>query len=177
MFHRHFVLTTEEPDEGYWATLTDYRPDDPRRSWIFGEPFEAAPPLPLRARVRGLDDEDTAIPDLWRSPLPVMSQRLLTALLDAGVDSLQTFDLELTDAASGAILRDHVAFNVVRQVAPSELAPGQRAASALPAMFRLSGALATLVVDRSVREHIERAGIRTVAFHPLPAAHSGQART
>ena len=68
----YYILNCEDPDEGYLARLS-YTPDAPRRSWILGERFAVAPPEPVRATIRGLDDDDTVMAELWKSPVPAFS--------------------------------------------------------------------------------------------------------
>lgn len=184
MADNYFIINCEDPDDGYLARLS-YTPDDPRRSWILGERFETPPPIPVRATVRGLDDDDTVLAELWKSPLPAMSKRLHAVLVEAGVSNLEVFPLEIMDPSSGKLLHDHVAFNLIGKVAAVDVAASvvsasntdkmvsasfdqlaldeQRIGGAL--MFRLAEAVSTIVVHRSVKERIESAGIQTLTFY------------
>ncbi len=183
----YFVLNCEDPDEGYLARLS-YSPDDSARSWILGERFATPPPLPVAATVRGLGDDDTVMAELWKSPLPAMSKRLHGALLAAGVSNLDVYDLDIKDPASGNVLQDHVAFNLIGKVAAVDLQRAHLAKDSVERMvsasfdslaldesriggilmFRLAEALSTIVIHRSVRERIEAASITTLSYY-LPA--------
>lgn len=184
MSENYYVLSCEDPDEGYLARLS-YSPDDSARSWILGERFAVLPPTPVQASARGLDDEDTVMAELWKSPLPAMSKRLHAALLAAGVANLDVYPLDIHDPASGRTLQDHVAFNLIGKAAVVDmqqavLAAGTKERTASASfdslaidesrvggllMFRLAEALSTIVVHRTVRERVEAAGIRTLSFY------------
>ena len=120
MSSEYFILNCEDPDEGYIARLS-YSSDDPRRSWILGERFEQTPPIPVRATARGLDDDDTVLAELWKSPLPAMSKRLHAALLSAGVANLDVYPLDIVDPSSKRVLQDHIAFNLIGKVAAIDM--------------------------------------------------------
>jgi hypothetical protein len=139
----------------------------------------------VRATARGLDDEDTVLAELWKSPLPAMSKRLHAVLVEAGVSNLDAYPLEIADPSSGEVLHDHVAFNLIGKVAAVDLTASvmaatntdkmvsasfdqlaldeQRIGGAL--MFRLAESVSTIIVHRSVKERIESAGIRTLTFY------------
>lgn len=181
---QYYVVNCEDPDEGYLARLS-YQPDDPRRSWILGERFSLAPPEPVRATIRGLGDDETVMAELWKSPVPVMSRRLLAVLREAGVSNLDVYAAALSDPSSGKVYDEFVAFNVIGKISAvdlsrSSLASGQvdqrismsidhlqldeaRIQGAL--MFRLAEAVSTLVVHASIKDRIEAAGIDTLTFY------------
>lgn len=178
------ILNCEDPDEGYLARLS-YMPDDPRRSWILGERFSVPPPEPVRATIRGLDDDDTVMAELWKSPVPVMSRRLLGALQQAGVSNLDVYPAVLSDPSSGKDYDDFVAFNVIGKISAvdltrSRLAPGpvdQRHSMSIDQllldeariqgalMFRLAEAVSTIIVHASIKAHVEGAGFDTLTFY------------
>jgi len=181
---QYYIVNCEDPEVGYLARLS-YTPDDPRRSWILGERFSTAPPQPVRATVRGLDDDDTVMAELWKSPVPVMSLRLLEVLRDAGVSNLDVYPAALTDPSSGKVYDDFVAFNLIGKISAvdlgrSKLAPGpvdQRISMSIDQlaldeariqgalMFRLAEAVSTLVMHASIKDRIEGAGIDTLTFY------------
>lgn len=184
MAENYFIVNCEDPEVGYLARLS-YTPDDPRRSWILGERFASSPEVPVHATVRGLDDEDTVMAELWKSPLPAMSKRLHAALVGAGVSNLDTFALEILDPASGQTFSDHLAFNLIGKISAVDLGRAVVAASNMDRlvsasfdqlaldeqriggalMFRLAEAVSTIVVHCSVKERIEAAGIDTLTFY------------
>lgn len=185
MAGNYFILSCEDPDDGYLARIS-YTSDDPRRSWILGERFSAPPPTPVQAVVRGMEDDDTVIAELWKAPLPAMTKRLHAALAAAGVANLDVFPLSLKNATTGEAYDSHVAFNLIgtdsaldlrnapvpaagtneRLVADSldGLVIDERRTGGL-LMFRLAESVSTIVIHAAVRARLEAAGIDTLTFH------------
>lgn len=120
-----YVLDARDPGQRYLARL-EYRDPDPFTTWLGGEPFLEAPALPIEARV--ISDRQTCWSPLWGTPLPVMSKRLLAAILNAGVASAQVeaYPVTLVDAYEGRTDTDqYVAFNLCCEVSLLELPSDQ----------------------------------------------------
>lgn len=146
----YYVLGVEDPDVGYRARLI-YQRDQPLRSWMSGRPFESPPPEPIVLELRGTDEGDWVLGDLWLTPITVMSKRLLDAMRKAGVDNLQTYAAELHDPVRGEVYTDFVAFNLVE--------------ARTPLLFRRPESLNAILIQDSVCDAIEDAGIDTLTFY------------
>lgn len=168
--------------------LIDYTADRPpgeifKRNWKKGQRFASAPAEPVRATIPA--SQAGVVLEVNLSTLPLMSRRLADAVRAAGVDNIEFYEAEIADEASGAVLRDHLAFNLVGTVAAADLAQskftaddgplitvsfnslviaGDKARGAL--MFRLAESTMGIVVHESVRKVIEARGIDTLNFVP-----------
>jgi hypothetical protein len=155
MAHPYSVLRVEDPDTGNRARL-HYTRDHPLRSWMTGVAFAAPPPTPISLGLRGTDEEGWVLGDLWLTPITVMSRRLHTALVQAGVDNLAIYPVTLRDPLTDAVSSDFVAFNLIGKRPRAE--PG----GAL--LFRLAEAVNVILIHDSVRRAVEEAGIDTLTF-------------
>ncbi len=184
----YYVLGVEDPKVGYRAQL-GYTRDYPLRSWMTGERFEVPPPQPIVLQLSGTDEKNWVMPDLWLTPITVMSARLRDALQGAGVDNLDLYATELHDPVSGQVHRDFVAFNLVGKIAAADrartrFAPGvkERLISADidslvvdegktrgALMFRLAESLNAILIHDDVCEAIQNAGIETLSFFETDA--------
>jgi hypothetical protein len=178
----YYVLGVEDPEVGYRARLI-YERDQPLRSWMSGRPFESPPPEPIVLELRGTDEADWVLGDLWLTPITVMSKRLLEAVQGAGVSNLETYAVELHDPVSGQVHTDFVAFNLVDAVSLADLAKARSASNGQgeasdrdasgvrvaqlrpPLMFRLAESLNAILIHESVCDAIEDAGIDTLTFY------------
>lgn len=179
----YYVLRVEDPEVGYRARL-EYKRDYALRSWMSGKRFDRQPPEPIVIQLRGTDEANWVLGDLWLTPVTVMSKRLHEALVGAGVDSLDTYAVELHDPVSGKVHTDFVAFNVVGKIAAADaaktqFAPGTRQrmisadidSLAVDAkktrgalLFRLAESVNAIIVHDSVRQAVLAAGIDTLTF-------------
>lgn len=178
----YFVLRAEDPDVGYRARLV-YARDYPLRSWMTGVGFDRQPPEPIVLKLRGTDEEDWSLGDLWLTPITVMSTRLYQVLLKAGVNNLDTYAVELHDPENGNVYRDFVAFNLVGKISAagastqfaaennsrmiaadidSLIVDSTKTNNAL--MFRLAESVNAVIVHESVKNAILAAGIDTLSF-------------
>jgi hypothetical protein len=158
MSNSYSILRVEDPEVGYRARLV-YTRDMPLRSWMTGARFDKQPPEPIVLKLRGTDEEGWVLGDLWLTPITVMSRRLHQALLQAGVDNLDTYAVEMHDPVSGTVHTDFVAFNLVGKLAAAD---ENKTRGAL--MFRLADSVNAILVQSSVRNAIEAAGINTLTF-------------
>lgn len=157
---KYFILGVEDPEEGYRARL-EYERDHPLRSWMSGSSFENPPPEPIVLKLRGTDEEDWVLGDLWLTPITVMSKRLLEALRNAGVNNLETYSVELRDPASVQVHKDFVAFNLIG------LAPSADIVARGTKLSRMAESVNGILIHDSVCDAIEDAGIDTLTFyHP-----------
>ncbi len=179
----YYILRAEDPDIGYRARLV-YTRDYPLRSWMAGSRFDRQPPEPIVLKLRGTDEDNWILGDLWLTPITVMSKRLHEAFLQAGIDNLDTYSVELHDPVSGKVYKDFLAFNLIGKIAAADAAMTQFTPSvkermvsadidslAVDAhkthgalMFRLAESVNAILVHASVRKAIEAAGIDTLTF-------------
>lgn len=178
----YYVLDVEDPDIGYRARLV-YTRDYPLRSWMTGVRFDREPPEPIILKLRGTDEDDWVLGDLWLTPICVMSKRLHDVLIHAGVDNLDTYAVELHDPENDEVYKDFVAFNLIGKIAAADanktvfannspkiisadidsLSIDQtKTQNAL--MFRLSESVNTILVHEIIVNAIQAAGIDTLTF-------------
>ncbi len=168
--------------------LIDYTADRPpgeifKRNWKKGQRFASPPAEPVRATIPA--SQAGTVLELNLSTLPLMSRRLADAVRASGVDNIDFYEAEIIDEATGAVLREHLAFNLIGTVAAADLAKsrfraedgplitvnfeslaidGDKARGAL--MFRLAESTMGIVVHESVKQVIESRGIDTLNFLP-----------
>lgn len=153
-------------------------------SWMDGRPITAPVPEPLAME---LDAEAPGVLlELYQLEMLIMTERLLAALREAGVDNLQDYALHLRDPATGQVTEGYRAVNVVGLVACADLGrstfeapPGApmldvdfdglvideaRAGGRL--LFRLAECVSAIVVHDSVREHLLARGFDMLTFQP-----------
>lgn len=180
----YYVLQPEDPLTGHRAQLV-YKPDRAFRSWMSGATFDDAPLEPIRLELEGTDEEGWIFPDLWEVPIPVISQRLRTALLNAGVGNLDTYAVELHDPVNGKVYTDYVAFNLIGKIAAADMgkagfapeSPDRMVSADIDSlaidekktrgalMFRLAESVNVILIHDSVCDAIEDAGIETLKFY------------
>lgn len=176
----YFVLQCREPDDPDEPEIASfsYEPDDEDRSWFDGLRFESPPPQPVPVTTEG-----GVLPDLSEVPLPMLSQRLAQALIEAGVDNLDFYPVQIRDESDGQVDASHLAFNLIGLVAAADLAAStydspegplisvdfdslvideKKARGGL--MFRLAECVTCIVVHESVRKFVETTGINTLDF-------------
>lgn len=179
----YYVFRVEDPDEGYRARLV-YTRDYPLRSWMTGARFDRQPPEPIVIKLRGTDEPNWVLGDLWLTPITVMSTRLYEALKGVGVDNLDTYTVELHDPVSKKVHKDFVAFNLVGKLAAADrgetkfsedvkermvaadieklVLDEKKTRGAL--MFRLAESINVILVHDAVRRAVLAAGIDTLTF-------------
>lgn len=176
----YYMLECLSPPEGYIAAV-EHRDEDPMRCWICGERFEVPPPVPLRPKLRARSK--SVLAELWKAPLPLMSERLHRVLLDCGVDNLDVYAVVLTDPRTDLSFSNYVAFNLIGVVAAADLSKSIYSAPDGPMrsvdfdslaidetsargalMFRLAESVSGIVVHESIKLAIESSGIDTLTF-------------
>ena len=140
--------------------------------------------VPERLRLRFDVKIGGGLPDFVDdSPVPIMSARMSDMLVAAGVDNVQTFDVEVKDAAGQDYSERFRAFNVVGRIAAVDLeASVQRDTPALDAqpyferlvideeiatpfnLFRLHEVPSFIVVSLAVKTALEANEISGVRF-------------
>lgn len=179
-----YALNCLDPDDGYIARI-EYRDDDPFRFWTTGERFEVPPELPIRLNI--VSDEKTVLPELWLTPIPVMSRRLYNVLVLEGVKNMEIFPVEVVDTTTGRIVSDsYIAFNLLDVVSALDLrrslVVSRESTSKISGdvdidkmvidsasangsdLFRLKEASTVIIVSERLKNKIEQSGIRTLTF-------------
>jgi hypothetical protein len=91
-----------------------------KRMWTSGHRFDdpfPAEEFQVSTRVIGYgfpDGDD--MPDLFDTTVPLMSERLLKALMAAGVDNIDAYPVKMVDQAKGLIWNNYHAINVIGRV-------------------------------------------------------------
>lgn len=176
-----YILKCFSPPDGHIARV-EYKKDSPFRLWNRGQRFANALPTPVVARV--VTDSQTVLPELWETPLPMMTQKLHEALLRLGVANLDVYPVALTDTASGAQIGGYVAFNLIGVIAAADAAKTVHAPGSTdrmiaadidhlevdPAhvggahMFRLAESVSAIVVREAIRGGLLAAGFTSLTF-------------
>ncbi len=165
------------------AVIDEYPEVEGIDTWLLGTPFTVEVPEPLEFI---LDDSFPGrLPDFFSSGMPpLMSDRLLEALREIGVDNLDTYRAVLKNLNGEVVSESYKAVNVigvvsVADVGRSQAAPGQsvrmidtsfdslaideeKAAGHL--LFRLAEAVTAVVIHEKVKEHLEARGLGALGF-------------
>lgn len=172
-----FILESDWPNQGSWKRGRIFAPDNDRR---YRPPTDV---IPLETKIDSKAAE-RIYPELTWHPLPLMTQRLVAAIQEAGVNNLQTYPTRITNPQSGTPADYYLAVNVVGLVAAADLTESetdpdseerllsvdfhsltvdpQKARDAL--MFRLAENVSAVLVHERVREHVEAKGITTLTW-------------
>lgn len=157
-------------------------------SWILGQPIDASVPEPLEFTVR--TDEDDQSPDkpgvlleMYQESYVLMTDRLVTALGEAGVDNLQVFDAVIRDPRAESSVTNYKVVNVIGVVACADLGKSTYTSSGAPLidvsfdslvidekraggllLFRLAESLSAIIVHERVKSHLLAKGFDMLTF-------------
>ena len=157
-------------------------------SWIKGQLIDTPVPQPLQFTVE--PDEDDREPDepgvlleMYQDSYVLMTNRLVDALHEAGVDNLQLFDAVISDPRTGSISADYKVVNVVGVVACADLGRSTYTATGTPLidvsfdrlvidpqraggllLFRLAESLSAIIVHERVKSHLLAKGFDMLTF-------------
>ena len=178
----YFMLECLSPFEGHQA-LINYEPDDLWRNWKKGQKFKEPPTEPVIATI-GVE-EGGVMMELFKVPLPLMTKKLASCLLDAGVANIDYYQSEIDDASSSTIHKNYFAFNIIGAIAAADLEKSKFSSPDGPMIsvdfdslsinptktrnaliFRLAESVNGIVIHESVKNAIEAAGIDTLTFIP-----------
>jgi hypothetical protein len=184
---RYWMLTVSTPS-GERRALIGSQPDlagvvkEPFFSWISGSLIKESLPGPLDFQLD--PDAGDYVTDFFPPAIPLMSGRMLSALADAGVDNIQTYDAILRDRAGTPLGEVFKAVNIVGRVACADLDASEcdvdnpanpigvnfeslvidEAKARDLLFFRLHEASTGIVVHDSVKTKLDRFGLRGVDF-------------
>jgi hypothetical protein len=166
-------------------------PDVPGvESWISGAAIDVPVPQPLEFEVE--TDEDDREPDkpgmlleMYQYGVVLMTERLVNALRESGVDNLQAFDALIRDPRANRVVTDYKVVNVVGVIAAADMAKStlyevpvgpplidvsfdslvideKRAGGQL--LFRLAESLSAIIVHDRVKQHLLARGFDMLTF-------------
>lgn len=150
--------------------------------WLSGHPIREEFDNPIRVE---LDADDGVMMSMFDSEVLLMSDALIGALRDAGVDNIDCYPAILTNPHTGIVFENYKVVNVIGVVAASDpsgsvyrthgsyltdvdfdsLRIDESKASGL-LMFRLAECITGLVVHERVRRCVERAGVVDLDWVP-----------
>lgn len=115
-------------------------------NWLTGERFTAPIAQPI---VLYWDPEDESGPPkaLYKAGIPMISRRMHKTLLDAGVDNIDTYTVQVRSRTSGEVNDDFVAFNVIGLVRAADMSRSRYDKSVSPAL--LAVAFDSVTIDES----------------------------
>ncbi len=135
-------------------------------------------------------DPDDPYPRVWpefkEHPLPIMTKRLYSALLESGVNNIQAYQVAIYNPETDQYNENYIACNLCGTVAAVDLQktdydtsiPDRMVSMDINSlvidekkakghlMFRLAESINAILVHASVKESIEAAGIDTLTFIP-----------
>ena len=154
--------------------------------WLGGVRFESPPPDPLVLHIDSDDADAGGFADFVSGPVPLVTERLRQALLDAGAANLEFFPVLVEGAADFDDCPKYHAINIVGKVAASDPSKSSGleamggmgatlfdkfvpAVSALQdlVIVRMAENLGEVIVSARVRKSCARRGVDTVTFVPI----------
>ena len=179
---RYFVLecfTPLDADPADIAVLPEVEGVD---SWMDGSLITVPVPEPLEFVLD--PNEPGPLKEMYNLDFLLMSERLVSALVSAGVDNLQLFRAVIVDPETRSRREDYRVVNVIGRVAAADLGKStwtvpigrpiidvdfdslaineQRASDLL--LFRLAECLSAIIVHASVRDALLSAGFDSLTF-------------
>jgi len=158
-------------------------------SWISGRRIDVPVPQPLQFTIEpdeGEEDQEEPgiLLELYQYSAVLMSERLLNALREAGVDNLQSFDAVIQEPRTGAVTKGYKLVNVIGVVAATDMSKSQYAPPQGPPiidvsfdslviderrargqlLFRLAESLGAIIVHQRVKDHLLARGFDMLTF-------------
>jgi len=174
--------------------LECYGPDDERRAsvdtvdnaeslnWMLAEPFREPVPTPIKVTLNAY--EGLMMP-MFSASILLMSDELVAALAEAGVDNLDLYDAELFNPATNERFTNYKAVNIIGAVAAADLAQSEcqlhgdaqfdvdfdslvldEAKTHELLIFRLAECVTGIAVHDKVKRCVERRGIQHLDWVP-----------
>jgi len=159
-------------------------------SWISGRYIDVPVPQPLEFEVE-IDEDDREpeepgqLLEMYDYGVVLMTERLVNALREAGVDNLQAFDAVIRDPRTNRVVTDYKVVNVVGVIAAADMGKSKlyeppdgaplidvsfdslaidekRAGGQL--LFRLAESLSAIIVHDRVKQHLLARGFDMLTF-------------
>ena len=127
--------------------------------------------------------KDTVIPEFSSWPIPLISERLHKAFLDAGIANIDTYSADLVDVKTDTHYSGYVAFNLIGTIAAADLGKSRHQSHDGPLisvdfdslsideaktrgalMFRLAESTNAILVHESVAAFLKDQGFTSLEF-------------
>lgn len=175
------------------ARLPDRYPEQPGVFWFAGARFDQriAEPVEVTLKPYRPDDQSREIAEYIKGTIPLFRDDLIRGLQEAGVDNLDLYQAVLIDPDDGKRYTTHKAVNIIGVITAADLGrsdaiinPGgavidvsfnslvvDEAKTKGVLMFRLAESPTTILVHRSVKDHLRQRGFTALRFvNPQKAA-------
>lgn len=141
---------------------------------------------PLEFELYEYQKGDIGMAEFHSQPFPIMSDKLISALQEAGVDNIQTFPAVLRGHFSGNDITSYKVVNIVGLIAAADMDKSDyidmggmgiiavgfkdlvidetKAYGAL--LFRLAESITDIVIHESVKNHLETRGFNYLRYLP-----------
>jgi len=170
----YFILECYGPDEEQRASIDTVDNAD-ALNWILAERFSQPVPAPIKVT---LNANDGVMMPMFNPSILLMSDDLIAALVEGGVDNLDCYDAELFNPVTKTRFTNYKAVNIIGAVAAADLGKSDCTVYNEPRfdvdfdsltldetktrgllMFRLAECVTGIVVHESVKRCVERHGI------------------
>ena len=153
-FNEEFMHLDSMPDPS--TSLKD--------NWMFGQAFTIAPNEPIIVDIIEGDEEKAPVP-FYGNP-QVASNEFIDALLEAGVDNLDLYDVILESEDEETQISGYKAFNIIGlgKELDNEKDEMNFEEKKELYMFRLEKSWRTIVVHEKVKNHLESKGFSNLDF-------------
>lgn len=150
-------------------------------SWISGVRIDVELPDPIALELKA-DEGDAMVPMFQRGVL-IMTNDMIAALHEAGVDNLDCYNAVIRDQKTGAVHSNYKAVNIVGVIACADLSASEHVSHGTPVvdvdfdrlvidktktygalMFRLAECVTGIVVHEKVKQCLEDSGIKYLDF-------------
>ncbi len=179
-----YYMLEEQPLEDLeeLAVIDRYPDVEEVLSWLTGKKFDIEVREPLEFILD--DDSEGRLSDYFNGSPPLMSNRLIAALREAGVDNIDTYPAVLKDGSGGIVSDDYVAINVVGVIRAADMSASVPAPE-IPAelmdtsfdslvidesktggklLFRLAECVTGIVIHEKVKNHLIEKGLDSLGF-------------
>lgn len=152
-------------------------------SWLSGARTEAALPDPIEVDL-DTDEGDAMVP-MFQVGILMMSDEMIAAIREAGVDNLDCYNAVIRDPNAGIVYSNYKAVNIVGVIACADLGASEHVPYGTPVidvdfdslvidetktygalMFRLAECITGIVVHDKVKQCLEDRGIKYLDFTP-----------
>ena len=185
MYYLLEIDTFPEP-EPYMTRSAGWNADMDNTPFIMGNYVTEKFDKPFEFELWEYAEGGNGLAEFYYEAFPLMSDALIKALHDAGVDNLQTFPAILRDPETGLERADYKVVNVLGKIAAADMdnskyidmggmgmiAVGFRdlvidESKTMDALlFRLAESITDVVIHESVKEHLEKSGFKYLRYLP-----------
>lgn len=178
----HYVMECHGSTPNHAMPL---RPDDETHLWMSGARFEDAPSKPIIMQWDPDSENDERL-TFYEAGVALMTAQLVAALMDAGIDNLDTYKVVIRSPSGKEDCHDYLAVNIIGVVAVADMGESEtidihgtgstmidvvfeslvideeKAAGHL--FFRLGECVSAVIIDESVVNHLNKLGSFGLTF-------------